>query len=180
MKINISKQRLVRLIKEETKTLAAMNQPSGDIASAMPPRGVLKALRAFMRDGEQLHPEAYINHMGAFSGGGVSSALMDVVAYYDDMNLGDKADALRGAITKLEELREAGDIENFKVAMQALVDSLEIDLSGQDVSNDPKANDVNHMMEKKLGKTAFSRKKLVAIIEEEILRALNEVGAANK
>lgn len=170
----------MRLIKEETKTLAAMNQPSGDIASAMPPAGVLKALRAFMRDGEQLHPEAYINHMGAFSGGGVSSALMDVVAYYDDMNLGDKANALRGAITNLENLREAGDIDNFKVAMQALVDSLEVDLSGQDVSNDPKANDVNHMMEKKLGKTAFSRKKLIAVITEEIFRALEEAGGANK
>ena len=172
MKLN--KQRLIQLIREETNTLAAMNQPSGDIASSMPPAGVLKALRAFMRDGEQLHPEAYVNHMGAFSGGGISSALMDVVAYYDDMNLGDKADALRGAITRLEELREAVDIDNFKVAMQALVDSLEIDLSGQDVSNDPKANDVNHMMEKKLGKTAFSKKKLVAIIKEEIFRALKK------
>jgi hypothetical protein len=173
MKIIVRSQ---SLIKESAKTLAAFNQPSGDIGTLMPPRGVLKALRAFMRDGKMLHPKAYANHMESYSGGGVNSALMDVVAYFDDMNLVDKADALRGALSKVDALKHAGDLDGFHKAMQELTDSLEMELSGQDVSNDPKADEVNHMMEnrEKMGKTrgaTIGRSDFIRIASEEIFGA---------
>ena len=92
MKITIGKRRFLK--EEKARTLAAMNQPSGGVADAddnieqVPmPQGSVRALRAFVRDGEALHGDAYANHVQASSdagaGGGIDSAVLAVKEYYE-------------------------------------------------------------------------------------------------
>lgn len=129
--------------------------PADANVNMAPPSEILKALRAFMRDGEQLHPEAYANHMEAYPG----EALMDIVGYYDDMNLTDKANALRQSVVDIEKLKQEGDQENFKQRAQALLDELETDMLGQNLDNNPRAEDIDESIKRKSKKRMIKIKK---------------------
>jgi hypothetical protein len=140
---------------------------------------VCPLLRKYMRDGEHLDPKSYINHMTAFDGGGVNSTLMAVIQYFEDGKSNRDAptaeaiaNQIRDAIVNIEEFINTNAGGSFKAAMQELINKIELELEGKDVENDPKADDVGQVMEKKLGKTTISKTALVALIKEEILGAL--------